>query len=293
MPFLYIIVGTFFWSVDTLIRYPLLSEISAERLVFYEHLLLTCVFLPYLIRHQFLLSALKKTDTILSFIVIGGLGSALSTIAFTKAFGLINPSLVILLQKLQPFIAISLSAFLLKEKIHSSFFKIAGFALFGVVLMSYEDLSVWLRNPDFSGSMLGYVLALIAVTGWGMSTVFGKRLSLNGLTNNQIMSGRFYFGLISIFIFITLQNPSQFTPPNSESLVKISILALLSGLLGMTFYYKGLSRIKAHQATIAELFFPLIAVIINWIALDKPLSLLQLTGGLILIISSLFVQKQL
>jgi hypothetical protein len=45
--------------------------------------------------------------------VIGGVGSAIATVAFTESFQFLNPSLVILLQKMQPVVAITLAAIVL------------------------------------------------------------------------------------------------------------------------------------------------------------------------------------
>ena len=106
---LFICTACLVWAFDTLIRYPLLGKgYSAVQIIFFEHLFLSLLFIPSIYRLiKKLLSSDK--DIIFSFFIIGGVGSALSTLAFTKAFSLLNPSLVILLQKLQPVVAITLS----------------------------------------------------------------------------------------------------------------------------------------------------------------------------------------
>ena len=71
---------------------------------------------------------------------------------------------------------------------------------------------------------------------------------------------------------------------------KIALMVLVSGLLAMYLYYQGLRRIPARFCTLAEMFFPLMAVIVNWIFLDKSLSMVQISGGLILIAGSLVIQ---
>jgi uncharacterized membrane protein len=120
MPFLYIALGTFMWSLDTLIRYPLLASVRPDTMVFIEHSFLVLYFLPLLFINKFDFKKINRS-AILGFVVIGMLGSAASTLAFTKAFSLINPSLVILLQKLQPLVVILLSAALLKKKSAKTF----------------------------------------------------------------------------------------------------------------------------------------------------------------------------
>lgn len=278
------------WSLDTLIRYPLLAVISADTMVFVEHLFLFAYFLPLLFINKF---DFKKIDAsaLVSFFVIGMIGSAAGTLAFTKAFSLINPSLVILLQKLQPFVAILLSSLLLKEKIRKSFFICALPAFLGAFLLSYKDIA-----PVFSGNLeagvtLGYALTFLAVAGWGASTVFGKRLSTQGFAETEIMAGRFIFGFILLAVFCSLQGSLPTASLDLEIYVKIFIMVILSGLIGMYFYYKGLKILPAHITAVAELFFPLSAVTINWIFLGKALDALQILGAVLLVGASLLLQQ--
>ena len=123
------------WAIDTLIRYPLLGEgVTAERIVFSEHLFLLLIFIPVFIKRWDRFKKLELID-VFYFAMIGGLGSALGTIAFTKAFTLLNPTLVILLQKLQPVVAIVLARFILKEPIKKGFLLWAIICLIGGILI--------------------------------------------------------------------------------------------------------------------------------------------------------------
>lgn len=290
MGFLFIVLGTLMWSLDTLIRYPLLSIVSAETMVFIEHLFLFAYFLPLLFINKFNLKKLNG-KILFSFFVIGMIGSAASTLAFTKAFSLINPSLVILLQKLQPFIAILLSSLMLREQIRKSFYFCALPAFLGAFLLSYNDIA-----PVFTGSLqpgvaFGYLLTLVAVIGWGASTVFGKNLSTRGFSESEIMAGRFIFGFVLLLAYCSFQNSLPTAAISLEVYIKILIMVIISGLAGMYFYYKGLKILPAHVVAIAELFFPLSAVTINWIFLGKALDALQVTGAVLLVGSSLLLQR--
>ncbi len=50
-------------------------------------------------------------------------------------------------------------------------------------------------------------------------------------------------------------------------------------MTGMLLYYRGLRETKASYATIAELFFPATAVFLNWVFLDKAITLTQIFGA--------------
>jgi len=296
MGILYVILGTFLWAADTLIRYPLLySGVSAAKIVFFEHFFLVLFFSIFLFRNNKYLKLLKMSrSTFLNFTVIGVFGSAIGTLCFTKAFELINPSLVILLQKLQPFIAFTLAHFILGEKLKKDFIFYAVLAITGGFLISFPDIGAGLTSQSLTdlsrSAIMGYGLTLIAVISWGASTVFGKRLSSSGYSVDEIMSGRFIFGFVFMFFYILATGKITELNTNTDTFLKILFMVILSGLLGMFFYYKGLKLISSRLCAIAELFFPLSAVIINWIFLGKSLLPVQIIGGLLLLCSSLMLQ---
>ncbi len=293
---IFVILAGVLWALDTLIRYPLLySGVSAEIIVFSEHLLLSLVFFPLLFKDYKKIGKLNLSS-FFYFFVIGVCGSAIGTLTFTKAFMLINPSLVILLQKLQPIVAISLASLFLGEKVKKSFLLWAALALFGGFLISSPDILPGLSKLDFSVALIGekalygYFLTLIAVVSWGASTVFGKKLSLAGFSEIQIMGGRFIFGFIFMVLYLLSKYETVSLNMSGALYGKIILMVLLSGLLGMYFYYRGLKLISARACALAEMFFPFSAVVINWVFLGAKLTMVQMVGAVILLLSSLVIQ---
>lgn len=290
----FIFLASCLWAADTLIRYPLIfGGLSATKIVFSEHVLLTLALLPILYSQRGIWKKVKKDDLI-SFALIGGLGSALATLTFTKAFSLINPSLVILLQKLQPLVAISLAHFVLSEPVKKEFLGWAFLCLLGGLLISGDDLAAgWTLmmkgEINFGGkSLSGYFLTLVAVFGWGSATVFGKKLSTKGFTEVQIMAGRFSIGLL--FLIPAVLSETQPLIREGGVWSKIIFMVFLSGLLGMGLYYHGLKRIPARLSALAEMFFPFCAIAVNWIFLDAKLTAYQIAGGLLLLMGSTVLQ---
>lgn len=293
---LLVILAGLLWAVDTLIRYPLLfGGISAERIVFTEHLFLTLIFIPLLWKNRGPIWQ-TRISSFVYFMFIGVFGSAIGTLAFTKAFTLINPSLVILLQKLQPVISFSLAAIFLKEKIKKEFLIWAAIAVVGGFLISSPDILPDTGKFEFTfeflsqGAMMGYLLTMVAVVSWGASTVFGKKLTADGYNEIQIMGGRFLFGFLFLVFYIYANRTIVLFDWQPLIWGKIFLMVLLSGLLGMYFYYKGLKMISAHVCAIAEMFFPLSAVTINWIFLGQKLTPVQLVGAALLTLGSAVIQ---
>jgi len=295
---IFIFSACLLWAADTLIRYPLLfGGSSAQQIVLFEHLLLVAVVVVVFIVKRRKPNFINR-KTIIPFIVIGIFGSALGTLAFTEAFYLANPTVVILLQKLQPLVAVTLAYALLKEQINPRFFLWLAFALIGSFLLIWPDLQALLisfkeGNIESTNTALwGYVLALFAVISWGSATVFGKKLSTQGVGSIDLMAGRFGFGLLGMLPF-ALMTPSLVTSIELSILQKILILAVMSGLIGMYFYYQGLKRIPAHWATLAEMLFPVAAIFVNWLFLNVEITYIQVLGAVTLIAASTMVQFRL
>ncbi len=291
---LLIFAACLLWALDTLIRYPLLGEgVPATKIVLTEHLILTLIFLWAAFKARKKIWSMQ-VGHISYFIVIGGLGSALGTLSFTKAFTMINPSLVILLQKLQPLVAISLARLVLKERIKKEFLLWAVPCLLGGLMVSYKEVFPGLSGMDFSNAfsnpkaLTGIGLTFVAVISWGASTPFGKKLSKEGYNESEIMFGRFGMGLLCLLPFISMDEVSFDNPPMVWG--KITGMVLLSGVAGMWLYYHGLKKLSARLCALAEMAFPFFAVLVNWIVLDAKLDPLQIMGGALLLLGSTMIQ---
>lgn len=290
-----IIIACFLWGLDTLIRYPMvMSGINPLNLVFYEHCILVLIFSTILIPQFKKIGDLRLSDA-LSFLMVGGVGSAVATVAFTESFRYLNPSLVILLQKLQPIVAIFLASIVLKEEIQRPFILWSGVCLIGGLLISSPDIERFyhLMIYDFNTvisdiALKGYILVGISILGWGAATVFGKKLTLVGFDTKSIMAGRFFTGLIFLLPFMEWNR--HLILPHGEDYLRILIMVIISGAFAMWFYYQGLKNVSAKMTAVAEMFFPFFAVILNWIFLGKELTHIQLAGGVILIIGSFIIQ---
>ena len=102
------------------------------------------------------------------------------------------------------------------------------------------------------------------------------------------MAGRFVMGFICLLPFVFLSE-SIFSH-NIEVYGKVSLMVLVSGLLAMYLYYQGLRKLSARACSLTEMFFPFMAVLVNWLFLGASLSPVQLVGGGILLLGSLVIQ---
>jgi drug/metabolite transporter (DMT)-like permease len=90
-----------------------------------------------------------------------------------------------------------------------------------------------------------------------------------------------------VLLPLALAQSDSLTTMTSVDFSLVIVMALLSGFIGMWFYYQGLKTVPAQLATLAELSFPVFAAAINWLFLDMGLTAYQIVGGLVLILGNI------
>jgi len=280
-----IFVAAMLWATDAPFRMYLTKDLNSNFIVLAEHFVDILFIAPVMIIGYSRLKKLTAKEWAAVFF-IAVCGSALASIAFTQAFRYVNPSVAILLQKLQPFVAITLAAGILKEKLTIRYWEWALLAIVGAYLISFPRLRPEMfPGEQFNANLLGVGLALLAALLWGASTVFGKYVLRNA--DFKIVTGlRFSVA----FIFLLILNVATGSIPKLAGVdltdwIYIVIISVASGVVALFIYYKGLENTRASVATIAELGFPMAAVIINWIFLDAELVPMQLIGMGVLVFS--------
>jgi len=276
------------WATDAPFRVHLTKELSSSFIVLAEHFIDVLFILPILWWKRAELKAELKEfgkKEWLAVLVIAIGSSALGTVAFTKAFFYVNPSVAIVLQKLQPLIAIGLAASLLKEELRARFWVWAFFAIVGAYAVSFPNLTPKLfERETFNPNFMGVALALTAAALWGAGTVLAK-LVLSKASFQTMTALRFLLA----FVFLLGMNVYEKSFPvfgavSAKTWLYIVVVAVTAGVVSLFIYYRGLAHTKASIATLAELSFPLAGALINYFALDIKLQIPQLLGmGLLLL----------
>ena len=139
------------WGTDALLRRPLAQSTQAATIVLGEHVFLVVILLPII---AVALPALWRAGPrfVAAAVVVGAGSSALATILFTQAFVQGDPVTPVVLQKIQPLVAVSLAAAMLGERPRPRFglFLLGGLA--GAWLMAFPspfDVSLHGRAPAF------------------------------------------------------------------------------------------------------------------------------------------------
>jgi DME family drug/metabolite transporter len=283
---LLVALASLLWATDALFRVPILQTVEPVWIVTLEHVLAVLLLLPWMILRGELTRVRLSLRQWAAFILIGGGASAVATVLFTAAFRYTNPSVIILLQKLQPVLVVLLAIIFLRERPQKGFFLWASLALFAAIGLSSPDLGTGALREGVALRSTGVVYALTAAGIWALSTIVGKRL-LSKLSFEATTFWRFTIGLATLLLLV-LATRSPFPVAalqEPETWKALLYIALLPGLSAMLAYYAGLKRTPASVTTLVELLFPISAVLLNALFLGVKLDLNQLAAGALLLFS--------
>ena len=156
----------------------------------------------------------------------------------------------------------------------------AGFLAFGKTGLGEIN---WLHNAA--------IFAVIAAFAFGSSTVFGKRI-VNHLDFKATAALRFGLtGLLMLILILINGNIGAFNQVTGNQWGWLWIIVFSSGAGAMFIYYFGLKRVTASQATIAELFWPFSAVILDYILNKNILNTTQIIAALVLLVAFYMIIK--
>lgn len=283
-----IVLAAILWALDGILRRSLFS-LPPIIIVFYEHIIGFIIISPFLLKNIKQLNFSKKEWGAL--FIVSLLSGVLGTLWFTTALvkvNFISFSVVFLLQKLQPLFAMLFAIIFLKEKVSRQYIVWALVALVAAYFVTFKNGLV-----NFAASETGTaaLFALGAAFAWGSSTAF-SRFALLRKSNTLVTSVRFLLTSILAFVFIfILGQQANLGAPSSEQYLRFLLIAFSTGLLALWIYYQGLKNTQVKVATILELTFPFLAVIIDIFLYKNVLSASQYLAALILLVAMYMVSR--
>ena len=280
-----IILAAIMWRFDGVVLTPRLFSLNVGFVVFMLHLV------PFVLMNTFLFKEYKKIKTFtktdfFTLLAIAFFGGALGTLAIVKALFLVNfqhLSVVVLLQKLQPIFAIILAAIFLKEKIEKKF---AFWAIVAVAASYFLTFGLHLPHLQEDADLIqAAIWALIAAFSFGSATVFGKK-ALNKFPYYTTNFFRFGFTSVIMLIYVLLTGAIvEFQNLTTTNLIYFLIIAVTTGSGAIFLFYFGLNKVKAMVSTICELFFPISAILFDYIINKHILSPVQWISAVIMILA--------
>lgn len=286
---IFVIIAASLWAVDGIVLTPSLYSLPVTLVVFIESMVVALLLTPFFKKYFTQIKSLAPKDW-LAFIGVALFGGAIGTMAITRALfyvDFVNLSIVVFIQKMQPIFAIALAGIFLKEKLEPRFFIWAGVAIVGAYIMTF---GFSFPNLDTGNkTTLAALFALLAAASFGSSTVLSKR----ALRNVSYEVGTYLrFSLTAIIMLTIVLSSGTIASINQVTNTQIlifTVIAFTTGGPAIFLYYYGLKNISASIATICELAFPLVAVVLEYFVHGNILSPVQWIGATVLLISILKV----
>jgi drug/metabolite transporter (DMT)-like permease len=273
------------WGVDGIVLTPNLHNLNVAFVVFILHILAFLIMNTFLFREYRELKKFDRSDVI-TFFLIALLGGALGTMSMVHALFLVNfekLTIVILLQKLQPIFAIALAVIFLKERMKRYYFFWASIAILAGYFLTFG-----FSAPNFDtgdNTLEAALFSLLAAFAFGSSTVLSKKI----LGKYSFQTATFYrYGFTSLIMLIIVLSAGsyvQYEDITNENWLIFFIIAVTTGSGAIFLYYYGLKKVRAVIATICELFFPVTAIILDYLINDQKLSWVQWVGAAVLLLA--------
>jgi drug/metabolite transporter (DMT)-like permease len=280
-----IIVAAIMWGFDGVVLTPRLFSLNVGFVVFMLH------FVPFVLMNTFLFKEYRRLKTFtksdyFTLLAIAFFGGALGTLAIVKALFLVNfqhLSVVVLLQKLQPIFAITLAAIFLKEKIEKKFVFWAIIAVAASYTLTFGfQLPHKVDNPKLLEAVLWAVLAAFS---FGSATVFGKK-ALGKFPYYTTNFFRFGFTSVLMLIYVLITGSiGSFQNLTTSHMMYFLIIAVTTGSGAIFLFYFGLNKVKAMVSTICELFFPISAILFDYLINKHILTPVQWISAIIMILA--------
>jgi len=287
----YVVLAATLWGIDGILLRPGLYTLPVSLVVFIESTIIVLLLTPFFYRSFKQFAKLKRNDY-LAFAGVAIMGGVIGTMAITKALfyvNFVNLSIVVLIQKLQPVVAIILASIFLKERPPRIFYLWASLAIIGAYIMAFgftlPEMSV--ENKIVAASLF----ALLATIGFASSTVLSKRALKNISFHNATYLRFLSTAVIMFIVVLALGDLAAIDGVTSPQWGIFAAITLVTGAPGIFLYYYGLKHIKASVATIAELAFPLSAVLLEFWIRHKILNIPQWLGVALLFFSMLKVTR--
>jgi len=279
------------WGFDGVVLTPRLYKLNVGFVVFMLHLIPFVLMNIFLFKQYKWLKKFSANDLIILFL-IAFFGGALGTLSIVKALFLVqfqHLSVVVLLQKLQPIFAVSLAAFILKEKITKKFALWAAVAVIASYFLTFGlHLPHHLENTPMMQAALWAVLAAFS---FGSSTVLSKKI----LTKYTYYTATFYrFGFTSFLMLIyvlLIGKMTELSNVTPNHWLYFMIISVTTGSGALFIYYSGLRKVRAMVATICELFFPISAIMFDFLINKQVLSTIQWISAAVMVFAVIQVSS--
>jgi drug/metabolite transporter (DMT)-like permease len=290
-------LGAALWGTESAWRIPL-NDIfrNADVLVFWEHVILTALALPFVLPRLGELRRVRRAT--LAWLVFSGVaGSAVGAVFFTLALARAhdhggNTTVINVVLNVQPLLSTTAAVLLFRDRLAKDFWGGAALAIAaGAVLVGLAP-----GVPVTATAGVGY--ALLCALFWGLSTVAGRGV-MTEMSLPLAAGLRVVIGLACMTILVGARGlfswhalwPATAHAHAAHAVLWLVLLATLSGGIPLVIYFQGLALTRASTAGYFEMMQTLAAGVVTWGFFHDALAWWQVLAGLVLIGAVAMVQR--
>jgi drug/metabolite transporter (DMT)-like permease len=187
-----------------------------------------------------------------------------------------------------PVVSALLAVLFLKEKMNTLRWVSFGIAIIGVVLCSKKDIA----STDFSSNyLIGNLLIFSGILGSGFYNTICKKIA-NDYTEMELLFYTYIFMVLLLFPFVwyyegnVLKNVTFFT---TNTWIGLSLLTVFHNFLSMILFFTALKNLEAIQVALSNFLITFFGLPVAVFFLDEKLNSMAIAGGLLVLISTLFI----
>ncbi len=283
-------LGAAMWGTESAWRVPLLGRFDEDVMVWWEHVALVALALPFILPR---LGELRRASrATLGWLVLSGVaGSAVGTVLFSMALDHGNPTVANVVLNVQPMVSTAAAFFIFRDRLAPAFFGWAALAVGAGMTFALA--------PGDGFSLDGSVpYALGCAVFWGLSTVAGRGVMLE--LSLPLASGmRLVVGLVAMTIVVAARGhldasalwPAKAAAAPGKVLVLYALLVTVSGGIPLLIYFAGLARTRASTAGYFEMMQTLAGAALTWAVFGERLAPYQVAAGVVLLGAVVMVQR--
>ncbi|MDX1809866.1 MAG: DMT family transporter [Sulfurospirillaceae bacterium] len=252
------------------------------------------VSVPVLLLFRFLIAAVflniyvlakghkyPRGKTLVTLILMGGIGYATQSFLYFSALTFISASLTAILLYLYPSIVLVLSAFLLKTRIKKLEIAALVMATIGAVLV----IGIKFEHINYIGIIFGVGAAFV----YSIYIIVGAK-AMKGIdsivgTSIIVSSASFTYLLYNISTHASM--PTAF-----NQWIWIFALAIVSGIMAIVTFFAGMKIVGPVKASMISTFEPVVTVYLSYLILDDTINIYQISGAVLIIAAALILAQE-
>jgi drug/metabolite transporter (DMT)-like permease len=244
--------------------------------LFFRFSIASVVMIPWVISGKI---PLPRGRFLLGLILMGGIGYVGMSFCYFTALTMVSAGLVAILLYLYPAIVTLFSVLFFKERL--TWIKVIAllFAIAGTLLTI---------GPGGGGKLSGILLAMTAPFIYSAYILVGSRI----LKRVPVLSSSVVVMLSASLVFggaVAIQGLNF--PRTYQGWAGVLGIALISTVVAIIAFFKGLERVGPTNASILSTFEPVTTVILAFLFLNEAIGWMRIAGGALILIAVILLSK--